>query len=62
MGTDNMKRFEVIDLESGRYGVIDTANGKRVGFSFSNPPLYRDEEWNNWHSAQGFADRLGARN
>ena len=55
-------RFEVVALENGRYGVVDTFNGKRVFYSYSNPPNYGTgalfSEWNNWYSANGFAQKL----
>lgn len=52
------RQFVVIDLPNGKYGVVDVTNGKRVGFCYSNPPLYRDDEWGNLYSARGFCQKL----
>lgn len=53
-----MRRFKVKTLENGNYGVVDTTNNKFVRFGYNNPPLYGNEEWQNWYSANGFADKL----
>ena len=53
-----MERFQVIVLANGRYGVVDTQVDRRVGFSYSNPPMYKDEEWGNYYAARGFAQKL----
>lgn len=54
-------RFSVINLTNGKYGVLDLINARRVGFSYSTPPLYREDEWHNWHSARGFCQKLFAK-
>lgn len=46
--------------------IRDTANGKFVGFSFSNPPKYEGDAvetvWSNPIAAHNFADRLARLN
>ena len=51
-------RFNVINLPNGKHGVVDLLNGERVEYSYSNPPMYREDEWSNWYSARGFCQKL----
>ena len=59
-------KFEVIEQENGKYVILDTGANKLCSYSgkATNPPAYKGEskckcyEWNNYHSAFGFAQRL----
>lgn len=63
-------RFEVINLSSGKYSILDNKEGKLCCYSgkATNPPQYKEEskckefEWNNYHSALGFSKKLDAAN
>lgn len=59
-------RFELITQENGKYAIVDTVVNKLCAYSGKacNPPKYKGEtkcklhEWNNYHSALGFANKL----
>lgn len=56
-------RFEVVEMNGGKYKVMEVDTGSFVRFGYNNPPLFETHEkpaavWNNYYSARGFADKL----
>lgn len=59
-------RFHVIENTGNKYHILDTETDKLCAYSgsASQPPKYVGEskcfyhEWNNYHSAYGFAQKL----
>ena len=57
-----MERFTVVENSNKKYMVLDNQEGSFVRFGYNNPPLYGEQEWNNYYSARGFAQKLHAKN
>jgi hypothetical protein len=62
-----MDRFEIINMPSGNYAIIDRDTGHYVRFGYNNPPLNVKPgdvitEWQNYYSVREFAKKLEALN
>ena len=60
------ERF-IVTEHNGKFRVRDMQNGVDLRFGYNNPPLYATalapaDEWGNYYSARGFAQKMAVKN